>query len=192
MAKRKATARAADETPNNTSQDTQAGTATGTIQQDAESAQAADTDFDPAKLEQQPFAEREKARRADPFDSNGYGWPDGYKIAYQESSSRRTVEIQFGDGSRADQPQNFEEIKPLLRENGMAWNGTNAWVIDLVPERGSLAQREDARRENRDIRSRIEDVVLPAIVALEEQKRGEIDLTDETRQRINKAASNHR
>lgn len=162
-------------------------TITETIDQVVEDAQqrAADTSFDPEKLEKQPFAER--VRRADPFPSHSYQWPDGYRVSLQESDSRKTVEIQFGDGSRDDMPQAFEQIKPYLRGEGFYWNGSNAWVVDLTPERGSLAQREDARRTNRDIRARVEDVILPAVVAMEEEKRGQIEVTDETRQRINKA-----
>ena len=154
------------------------------------------TDFDPERLEQESprqerFAQREQKRRADPFPVHTIAWPDGYQIRYQESDSRRTAEIQFGDGTRAGQPENFEAIKPVLRDAGMRWN-QGAWYIDLAPtERGSLAQQENARRENRDIRSRIEDV-LTTVVALEEEKRGAIELTDETRQRINKAAGHTR
>ena len=203
MAKRrKAAEAAADDTAEVTTEPTEIETppaeqnpAAPIVQALAESTQLPPeaTEFDTAKLEKQPFAQREQARRADPWDSTGYHWPDGYGIRFQESDSRKTVEIQFGDGSRADQPQNFEAIKPFLVENGLHWNGSNAWVTDLQQppkyRRESFAEKEDRVEENAKLRDHVKDFVLPAVVALEEEKRGEIDLTDESRQRINKAAS---
>jgi hypothetical protein len=52
---------------------------------------------------------------------------------------------------------------------------------------GAITQREVARLSNRDIRAGVEELILPAVVAMEEEKRGQIEVTDETRQRINKA-----
>ena len=130
------------------------------------------------------FEKRDWTKFADPRDFHQARWPDGYSIRLQESGSRRTIEIQFGDGSRKDRAVNFAKIKPLLEATGMHWNGTNAWVIDLVPERGSLAQREDAKRQNRDIRLDVEEKVFPAVIGLEEELRGQINVTDEYRKRI--------
>lgn len=151
---------------------------------------ADDTDFGPEKLEQKPFARA--VRRADPFPSHGLQWPDGYRIGVQESDSRKTVEIQFGDGSRDERPLAMEEsIKPFLKAEGMYWNGTNAWAINLaVPPKGrreSLAEQYERMAHNAQVRARVEDVILPAVVAMEEEKRGQIEVTDETRRRIYKA-----
>ncbi|MCE9567406.1 MAG: hypothetical protein K8U57_35850 [Planctomycetes bacterium] len=136
----------------------------------------------------EPLAGRDWAKYADPAPRHSVRWPDGFEIAVQESPSRKTVEIQFGDGSTRDKPQNYDAIKEVLREHGMRWNGTNAWVVDLVPERGSHHEKLMARDENKAIRTRIEDEAFPQIIAVEEEKRGQIELTDETRQRINRAA----
>jgi hypothetical protein len=61
--------------------------------------------------------------------------------------------------------------------------------VDLHPERGSLAQREEARRHNAALRTNIEEVIFPQVIALEEEKRGPIDLSDDFRSRIQKAAA---
>ncbi len=136
----------------------------------------------PADAPKPAFAER--VQRADPFPFHTVTFPDGYQIHLQESDSRRTLEIQFNEGAREDRPQNFAKIKALLLDAGMRWNGTNAWQVELSPVRGTLAQREDAKRCNRDIRTEIEEHVFPAVIGLEEEVRGEIPLTDDYRQRI--------
>jgi hypothetical protein len=206
MAKRRKAAEAvADDTAEVTTEPTELETpsaeqnpAAPIVQQIVDSTQLPPdaTEFDPEKLESQSHAKREFTRRADPFPSHSYVFPDGYKITYQESDSRGTVEIQFGDGSKQDQPQNFEAIRPLLRENNMHWNGTNAWVADLIPpprnRRESYAEKLDRTEENAKIRANVEDVVLPTVLTLEEEKRGQIELSEDTRQRINKATGHGR
>lgn len=141
---------------------------------------------------------RAEQERADPWDSHGVRWADGYGIRIQESDSRATFEIQFGDGSKKDQPLAFEKIKPFLISEGLRWNAKpgipgNAWEIELrVPpktRRESFTEKEDRVAENKAIRTRIEEVVFPTVVAMEEEKRGQLDLVDETRQRIQRAVS---
>jgi hypothetical protein len=117
---------------------------------------------------------------------------DGYRITLQESPSRNTIEIQFGDGSRAAQPKAFAEIKQRLKEEGFNWNRTNAWAKGLAPVIGSQSDRLRARDDNHRIRARVEDVVFPAVIVLEEAVRGEIPLSEESRQRIRKATSTGR
>jgi len=134
-------------------------------------------------------AHREQSRRADPFPFHAVHFPDGFSIRVQESDSRKTVEIQFGDGSRAAQPKNFGPIKDALRSAGLHWNGECAWVIDLLPERGSFHQREDAKAKNKAIRTKIEEQVLPQVIGLEEAARGPVELTDGFRERIGKAST---
>jgi hypothetical protein len=158
----------------------------------------ADIDFDPAKIEaaaprpktpDELFAGRDWVKFADPFPRHSARWPDGYEITFQTSSSRDTVEIQFGDGGTRDKPKN-DEIRTYLKDQGMRWNGSNAWVIDLVPERGSMRDRLEARDRNRQIREQVEDEVLPWVVALEEEKRGPIE-SDVLRERINQLRAGH-
>jgi hypothetical protein len=133
---------------------------------------------------------REQQTLADPRPYHSVQWPDdGYRITLQESHSRNTIEIQFGDGSRSAQPKAFAEIKQRLKDEGFNWNGTNAWAKELVPVLGSQNDRLRAREENHRIRARVEDVMFPAVIALEEAVRGEIPLTEESRQRITKGAS---
>ena len=127
---------------------------------------------DPASHERPSFTQREQVRRPDPFDSQAVRWPDGYQIKFQESQARETVEVQFGDGGRADQPKNFGPIKEYLKSEGMKWNGSNAWVLDLEPVRGSQGDRNEAKKSNREIRTHVEDVILPRVVELEEEVRG--------------------
>lgn len=131
----------------------------------------------------------EPVRRADPFGRHSVQWEDGYQITLQESDSRNTIELQFGDGSREAQPKAFAEIKTRLKAEGFRWNGTNAWTMELAPVLGSQNDRLRARDENHRIRARVEDVVFPAVIAMEEAVRGEIPFTDETRERINKGAA---
>jgi hypothetical protein len=57
----------------------------------------------------------------------------------------------------------------------------------LVPERGSATQKLEARDANKALRAHVEDEVFLAVIALEEEKRGAIEFTDEFRQRVNKA-----
>jgi hypothetical protein len=66
----------------------------------------------------------------------------------------------------------------------MKWNGANAWVIDLIPERGSFHQREDAKTRNKAIRTMVEEQVFPQVIGLEEAARGPVELTEGFRQRI--------
>jgi hypothetical protein len=163
------------------------------------------TEFNPAELEKpkpfitnpssvrrEPLAERDWTKYADPNPRQSVKWADGYEIAVQESKSRQTVEIQFGDGSTRDKPQNFPAIKEVVTKAGMHFNGTNAWVIELETPpskyRESQAEKLGRIERNAALRARIEDEVFPAVLALEEQKRGQIDLTEQTRQRIAKAA----
>ena len=150
----------------------------------------ADSTHMPEEAPNRAFAE--KARNPDPHDFHTVRFPDGYGISFQESPSRKTVEIQFGDGSKKDQPQAFEAIKPYLRDQGMHWNGECAWVIDLhqppKSRRESYAEREDRIEANKAIRTRVEDIVFPAAVAMEEDKRGQIDLSGGFRERAQKAA----
>lgn len=138
------------------------------------------------------FAKRDWNQFADPKPIHSVRFPDGYEIHMQESPSRRTVEIQFNQGRREDQPKNFAAIKEVLHDAGLKWNGTNAWAIDLVPERGSFHEREMAKRRNKEIRTELEESVLPAVVGLEEQSRGQIELTDDYRQRIHNSLNDER
>jgi hypothetical protein len=78
----------------------------------------------------------------------------------------------------------------------MHFNGTNAWAIELEMPPGkyreSQAERLARLGRNEELRGRIEDEVFPAVVALEEAERGRIELVDETRQRIARAAERAR
>lgn len=153
------------------------------IDQPASSEAVAARPSDPLAI----FKDRDWSQFADPASFHGGAWPDGYRIGIQESSSRRTVELQFGDGSRKDLAKNFPEIKKVLQEYGYRWNGTNAWAKDLVPVRGSFAEREDAKAANKQIRAELEEVVFPKVIALEEEKRGPIEFADDFRQRVQNA-----
>lgn len=138
----------------------------------------------------EPLAGRDWSKYADPNPRHSVRWPDGYEIAVQESPSRKTVEIQFGDGSARDKPQNHEAIREFLKGEGLRWNGTNAWVAGMEPPPRfeSQAQKLERVGRNKELRARVEDEVFPAVVALEEERRGRVELTDETRQRIASAA----
>lgn len=138
---------------------------------------------------EEPLAGREWTKFADPNPRHSVHWEDGYTIRLQESGSRKTIEIQFGDGSREDMPKNMLAIREKLKAAGMKWNKECAWEKELVPETGSQRNRLMAREENRAIRARVEDVVFPQIIKLEEELRGELPFAEETRERINKAAA---
>lgn len=132
--------------------------------------------------------QRDMTKYADPSGKHGVQFPDGYKIQLQESKSRNTVEFQFGNGTKEDQPKAFDEIKAVLKEAGYRWNGTNAWAKELKPVVGSQNDRLRARDENRRIRAIAEDELFPKIIVAEEAHRGEIDLSEQTRERINRAS----
>lgn len=141
------------------------------------------------------FKDRDWGKFADPAPLHAARFADGYEIAMQESPSRHTVEIQFGDGSKAAQPQAFDRIKDVLRNAGLRWNARpgfpgNAWEVELRDERrGTHAEKLTARDVNKAIRTKIEEQVFPQVIALEEEKRGPIELTDDFRSRIQRAVT---
>lgn len=141
------------------------------------------------------FKDRDWGKFADPAPLHAARFADGYEIALQESPSRHTVEIQFGDGSKAAQPQAFDRIKDVLRNAGLRWNARpgfpgNAWEIELRDERrGTHAEKLAARDVNKAIRTKIEEQVFPQVIALEEERRGPIELTDDFRSRIQRAVT---
>lgn len=141
------------------------------------------------------FKDRDWSKFADPAPLHSVHFADGYEIALQESPSRHTVEIQFGDGSKAAQPQAFDKIKDVLRNAGLRWNARpgfpgNAWEVELRDERrGTHTEKLAARDVNKAIRTKIEEQVFPQVIALEEEKRGQIELTDDFRSRIQRAVT---
>ena len=111
--------------------------------------------------------------------------------ALSEADLRRFADTpNSGLGSTRDKPQNFAAIKEFLLEEGMQFNRTNAWYIELVPERGSMRERLEARDRNKAFRERLEDVILPTVVGLEEEKRGPVE-SDVLRERINQLRAGH-
>lgn len=142
-----------------------------------------------APREERPsFTRREQTRLNDPSKRHMVQFGDGFTITVQESSSRKTVEVEFGNGTKGDRPKNFAAIKEKLVEEGFTWNGSNAWVVDLAPERGSMAQKIEARAQNKAIRAHVEDVVFPALVGIEELARGEIPFTEQYRNVVARAS----
>lgn len=151
---------------------TENGTPTDQANPDAE------VPFDAAGLEDPAAGQAKKTwtPRPDPFDSKLVKWADGYKVQLLESDSNREIFVQFGNGSKADQPQAFEAIKKTFKDAGMYWDPkVQGWAKGL-----KLGQTPLIREENRRVRAAVEDSFYQA-VALEEDKRGP-SLSEHTRQ----------
>jgi len=122
--------------------------------------------------------EKARVKRPDPFGFDAIRWPDGYTIRLMESDANREIFIQFGSGSKDDQPKNFEAIKKILKDDHkmywdvkvMGWaKGLRFGITPLV------------REDNKRTRAQVEDAFCKA-VALEEEKRGP-SLTEYARER---------
>ena len=119
----------------------------------------------PAATEQ---PKKQWTKRADPFGIESINWPDGYRISLKESDANREIFIQFGNGSKADSPKNFEAIRKMFKEEyGMHWDvKVQGWAKGLKQGVTPLI-----REENRDIRAAVNEAYYKA-VELEEASRG--------------------
>ena len=107
-------------------------------------------------------------KRPDPFGIESILWQDGYRVSLKESDSNREIYVQFGNGTKADSPKNFEAIKKMFKEEfGMYWDGkVQGWAKGLKQGITPLI-----REQNRDIRAAVEEAYYKA-VELEEAARG--------------------
>ena len=112
--------------------------------------------------------QKEWSKRPDPFGFQSINWQDGYKIGLLESDTNREIFIRFGSGQKSDQPQAFEAIKTMLREeHGMYWDPkVQGWAKGL-----KFGQTPLIREQNRAVRTDVEEAFYKA-VALEEAARG--------------------
>ena len=62
------------------------------------------------------------------------------------------------------------------------------WLLAPARSHESEAEKVDRQRHNAKVRAHVEDVVFPAVVALEEEMRGEIPFTEQFRQQVQKAS----
>lgn len=123
--------------------------------------------------------QKQWTKRPDPFGFETIRWADGYAVSLKESDANREIFIQFGKGTKSDQPQNFELIKKMLKEEyGMYWDAkVQGWAMEIKPGITPLI-----KEQNKKVRTAVTEAFYKAVAMEESSPRG-LSLTDHARER---------
>ena len=127
--------------------------------------------------------QKQWTKRPDPFGFETIRWADGYSVSLKESDANREIFIKFGNGAKTDQPQSFEIIKKMLKEEyGMYWDAkVQGWAKELKPGITPLI-----KEQNKKVRTAVEEAFYKAVAMEESSQRGP-SLTDHARERSSMA-----
>jgi len=123
--------------------------------------------------------QKQWTKRPGPFGFETVRWADGYSVSLKESDSNREIFIKFGSGAKTDQPQSFETIKKMLKEEyGMYRDAkVQGWAKELKPGSTPLI-----KEQNKKVRTAVEEAFYKAVAMEESSERGP-SLTDHARER---------